>query len=75
MPTTATPVKSAFARRDQVLQEAQETYSATVKEANRELADIIRKEAEGSSMTQVANDAGVTRQTLHTLTRRFPAKG
>lgn len=67
-------IKGAFQLRDEKLEAAQAAFSTAVDEANQELADAIRRAQTNKPMTQIANDAGVTRQTLHDIVRRYPAK-
>lgn len=75
MDITITPIKAAFEERDRKHDEARTAYSEAQHEANRELADKIREAltAEGANVSQVAIQAGVTRQTLHSILRRYPA--
>lgn len=68
------PVKAAFTQRDLKLVAARTAYSAAVAEANQELANVLRRETRDTPVMKVAEIAEVSRQTIHDIMRRFPAK-
>lgn len=71
--TTPTPLQAAHDERNRKLAEAQEDYAKTVQQANVEYADAIRSAASETSMSQVARDLNITRQTLHDIVKKHPA--
>lgn len=65
--TIDTPLEEAARRRDAELKSAQDAYTENCRATNEAFAAVVRKEAESSSMSDVARQLGMNRQNLHRI--------
>lgn len=71
-PPTQTPLQAALAVRNEKLDTALEAYSAAVAAANTDFVRVVTRETAAQPLTRLANEIGMSRQTLHDLVRRHP---
>lgn len=67
--TTTTRLQKAKTKRDAELAQAQDEYTEACRRINETFADVVRKAAEDTSVSKIAEDLGINRQNLHRILR------